>query len=492
MTSSRSVQGRGFNVIATSFLLVFLFFPAVAAIDPNGLAVNAGNVYRVDLSVVSAPEHWVAFYGLAHPPGRLHQSSLIYAPYDQNDPFAIAPRVHNVTARYAPGCLTTADWLFISANETIEWGGWVPARLLDLNALGKIPKSSVEDAGQFFLTNGTLSLAGASYSNVTWMRLNPANASFEQYVFKDPSGRLVFAVPLFYPAVSGFNNASVNYQVFLPRGPTYTFFHDSRLCVPVPQFSGTRSSENPFKEVQKTDAIRPALPPKPSKPVEASEVATSEASQPSVQTVTVVQSSQSAVSAEISETRTIISAVYSFEESGTHTLQVEFPFPSVFLDQGVAKVELTQVTDQGHRIETQADSSSRLTFDSLPDYRFIEKTNHTLVVWVLNVNAGDVYAAKATIERALPIESAQLTQVQVGKGDLRAQLFPTPRPPSRLEVDVQPVVAFGLQVAALAILIFLVLIAVLLWRRPWIWHYLASERREYLYHFFLSSRKRHP
>ncbi len=485
MTFSRTVS------VAPWLFLAFLLLASDAAAAKN-LSVNAGNVYHVDLAVVSAPEYWAAFYGLATPTGRLNFSSIVNEPYDQSDRFAIAPRVHSLTARYAPGCLTSADWLFVSPNDTIFWDGWTSAGLNRLNVLGRIPKGSVEEAGRFFSTDGTLSLAGTTYSNLTWIRLNSQGfPRFDEYVFKDPLGRLVFAVPLFYPAVRGFNNASVNYEVFLPRGPNYTFFHDPRFCLPAPSSpffgSSPRLAESPLKQAKESPRI---LPPSLSKPVKpsAAEAVTAETTAPATETVTVVQSPQSAVTAEISETQTVISAVYSFEETGTHTLQVEYPFSPVLLEQGLAKIDLVKTTDRGHRIKTMDDSSQLLTFDDVPDYRFIEKSNRTLVVWVLNVIAGDVYTAQATVQQKLSVESVQRTDVQVEKGDLRAQLFPTPRPPSRLDVQVGQIASGSLNLLALALGLALVALGWLLWQRPWIWNYLSSGRLAYLYHFFVASR----
>jgi len=469
-------------------LAIFLLFFISSCLVPASYPLQAGSVSHLDLFTVHAPQYWAAFYGNVSSSVKNNFESVISEPYNQNDPLAVPPRVHALTARYGPSCVTTEDWLFISNTTTdFAWSALVEASLSDLNAFNGVSRGSVEDADRFFYANGSFSLPGVRYSNTSYISFPLQDGrTIREYVLKDPrSGVLVFAIPLVFPSTAGFKNATVNYEALLPRGPRYYFLAHPGFCVlPKYQPSSPQLVSEPLGTLAK--AVPPSLPSKP----ETAPIPPSESSEPAPQTFTVVQSSQSVVTATISESQTIISSIYTFPENGIQTLQVQFPFPSTYLTENLAEVQLIKMDPSVHSINAIADSLSRLDFADLPDYRLIAKGNQTLFVWVLSANAGDVYAARASIQKSLSNATIALTHSQASTGDLSSQLFPTPRPASRLDVQVQPLATTGVSLALAVLIAGVSLLGVWLWRHPWVWHYLSSGKHGYLYHFFISSRRK--
>lgn len=467
------------------FALVLLANPTLAAF--NELSVNAGNVYHVDLFVRSATDYWTVFFGSATSAGNSSYTSVIDEPYNRSDPNSVAPRVHRVVVQYAPNCMVSSDWLIASPNESINWAGWTSATLDDLNRFAGIPNGSVEDAGRFFLSNGSFSWAGVEYVNATWTQLNPVDrVVFKEYVFKDPEGRFIFAVPLFFPYAVGFDDSQVNYEILLPRGPKYYFMADSRFCIYLRGSGSSAVDETPVVD-SKTNAVEP--PKDDNKPVSETKEAASESSQS--ETATVVKSENSFVQVERSPGQTVISAVYTFPKAGTQTLIVDFGIPSSFLVKGEAEIHLDKLEPGSHTVKAISDQLSKLTFASSFDARFQALGNMTRAVWVLDVQAGDVYSARAVVRKELPLEVAKLTQVQSVVGNIIEKLFPPQKSPRRFDVEVQQWASGGLYVVLATLGLGFVFLVFVLWRRPWIVHYLSASRFAYLYHFFLVSRKRH-
>ncbi|MBI5226566.1 hypothetical protein HY994_05030 [Candidatus Micrarchaeota archaeon] len=579
--------------ICVALALLVLFILPIGAVGPNTADVSAGGIFHIDVTIDQEADSWMAFYGLANPTGTETQTSIISGPNIQSTTKAVQPRVYMITARYAPPCLTKSDWLFITESDTVRWDALVPADLARLNDAAKVEPGTIEDAGRFFIPNGSVSIASIFYPKIPRieLRTQPGKPPFVEYALWDYINRkTVFAVPLVYPSVPGFDGSPVNFEAFLPRGPTYRFLSHPGLCLPKePVFIGGGGSSapatsapvnqpvippstikkpapsnaplpdasakpdkptlpkkpdetkkppipiadvppidkkppiNPETGLPITDApIKPGLtPPKNAADVVADAksadeqanaplpgadsqdaetvapippslvpplVVTAVEAEPVIaagQTVQVsgTQSGQSAVSAEVTTHQTILDTVVTFETAGEHTLVVDYPFPAEYFEQGIVSLNLEVAQDSGNTVK--AAPQNRLDFDSEPKskYRLERIGNATRVVWLVNAEIGEVFKARATVRKALTPERIKMTAVHQFKGDQTKKIFPTPLPPPRLKVQAQALPSDGLLIPLVVLAAFLFAASWLVWKRPWMVHYLTPDRWQYLYYY---------
>jgi len=220
--------------LALAQLALLLAVLPAAALQPAGnITGTAGKLYAVNFDVTLVPEYWILLYGTARPDGIAYFQIETRQNFDILGPDQTLKAAYLTPARYAPPCLTQADWLFLSRNPAVDWSQLVPATLDQLNKEAGVKPGSAEDATNLFKPEGPIGLAGRIYANVPTIRLDAEDGPSIEYAFWDVANKaVVFAFPLHYPSVQALDGAWVNYHALVPRNREYFFQTNPNLCRP--------------------------------------------------------------------------------------------------------------------------------------------------------------------------------------------------------------------------------------------------------------------